>query len=553
MKESKLYVKYKVAGVIKEEEAYQTVDYSIEETCTSNNVKLIISPKTEIELMAVELKYQHPAKMGERFYVNGYQAWTTSREVTIDDMQKGLTPLTKFTKTGFDLAALSGDYYFVKYPKKPGQFHSFTYTYYRKENEVELYGSMNERTGFTVFYADMNEGTFKVTKDVEGVIINEPYEILNVNKYVGEYDSVFDAYFQDLKCPKPRIDHLAGYTSWYNYFQKIDEDIILRDLKGIGRVKENVGIFQIDDGYEPYVGDWLDPSPKFPNGMKYIADKIHEEGYLAGIWIAPFSAQHNSRLTKEHPDWLLKNKKGKLAKGVFAWGGAYTLDIYNEGAREYMRNFFNVILNEWGYDMVKLDFLYSQCIHPRNGKSRGQIMAEAMDFLRECVGDKLLLGCGVPLGSCFGIVDACRISCDVDLKYKGKFYNKLGLNQELPSAQNAMTNTIFRRHLDGRAFCNDPDVFFLRDFNLTFTIQQKKLLAKVNNLFGNVLFVSDDVGRYGDEEIEILKKAFEKSQAMIISAEYTDKDYVTIKYLENGERKLLQFDMLTGETSSELL
>jgi len=157
------------------------------------------------------------------------------------------------------------------------------------------------------------------------------------------------------------------------------------------------------------------------------------------------------------------------------------------------------------------------------------------------------------LVSCFGVVDACRISCDVDLKYKGKFYNRLGINQELPSAQNAMTNTIFRRHLDGRAFCNDPDVFFLRDFNLTFTMQQKKLLAKVNNLFGNVLFVSDNVGKYGEEEIEIIKKAFNKSQAIIISAEYTDKDYVTIKYIENGERKTLQFDMLTGETSSELL
>ena len=553
MKESKLYLKYKVAGVVYEEDLYQTKHYTIEETCTANGVKLVLIPKEEMELIKAELTYLHPTKNGERFYINGYQAWTTSKEVTIDDKQKGMTPLTNYTKKGFELAALSGDSNFVKYSKKTGVFHSFTYTYYRVENEVELYGSMNERTGFTIYYADMNEGTFKIAKDVEGVIVSEAYELLNVNKYVGEYDSVFDSYFADLKCPKPRIDHMAGYTSWYNYFQKIDEKIILRDLEGIRRVKDSVSIFQIDDGYEPYVGDWLDPSPKFPNGMKYIADKIHDEGYLAGIWIAPFSAQHNSRLTKEHPEWLLKHPNGKLQTGVFAWGGAYTLDIYNEEACAYMRNFFDVILNEWGYDMVKLDFLYSQCIYPRNGKSRGQIMAEAMDFLRECVGDKLLLGCGVPLGSCFGVVDACRISCDVDLKYKGKFYNRLGINPELPSAQNAMTNTIFRRHLDGRAFCNDPDVFFLRDFNLTFTMQQKKLLAKVNNLFGNVLFVSDNVGWYGDQEIEIIQKAFAKSQAMIISAEYTDKDYITIKYLENGERKSLQFDMLTGETSSELI
>ena len=75
--------------------------------------------------------------------------------------------------------------------------------------------------------------------------------------------------------------------------------------------------------------------------------------------------------------------------------------------------------------MVKLDFLYSEAMQPRNGKSRGQIMCEAMDFLRECVGEeKLILGCGVPLGPSFGVVDACRISCDVDLKYLPKYYNK---------------------------------------------------------------------------------------------------------------------------------
>ena len=103
-------------------------------------------------------------------------------------------------------------------------------------------------------------------------------------------------------------------------------------------------------------------------------------------------------------------------------------------------------------------------------------MCEAMDFLRDCVGeDKLILGCGVPLGPSFGVVDACRISCDVDLKYSPKYYNKMGINLELPSAQNAITNSVFRRQLNGRVFCNDPDVFFLRDKNLTFTKEQRHL------------------------------------------------------------------------------
>ena len=172
--------------------------------------------------------------------------------------------------------------------------------------------------------------------------------------------------------------------------------------------------------------------------------------------------------------------------------------------------------------------------------------------MRECVGDKLILGCGVPLGSAFGVVDACRIGCDVVTRYKGRYYTNMHICAEIPSAQNAINNAIFRRHLDGRAFCNDPDVFFLRDYNIKYTDMQKKLLARINHLFGNVLFVSDDVGTYNDEQLALLYKTFAPSNAIIISAEYTDKDYITVKYLEDGERKTLAFDLKAGETSSEL-
>lgn len=46
------------------------------------------------------------------------------------------------------------------------------------------------------------------------------------------------------------------------------------------------------------------------------------------------------------------------------------------------------MFDEWHFDMVKLDFLYAAAIEPRNNKTRGQLMCEAMDFLRECCGDK---------------------------------------------------------------------------------------------------------------------------------------------------------------------
>lgn len=548
-------LKYSLAGAVYETVGYSGPHFSVITVNDESGVKLTLIPSRPITLISASLEFWHEYEKNEKFFVNGYQSWTTSGEMSAEDIYRGTTPLAGVTKYTKDMAITSGDYAFTRYEPRPGFFHSFTYTYLRRGDEFELFGSLSERNGYTVFYSDMEKHIFSVEKDVEGLTISEPYEMFDIVRFVGGYDEVFDKYFAAMGLPaKKRVDRLTGYTSWYNYFQKIDENIILRDLKGLSRARESVNIFQIDDGYEPFVGDWLDYNGKdFPNGMKTIADAVHREGYLAGIWLAPFNVQRGkSRILKEHPDWLICNPDGKPQLGCVAWGGAYTLDIYNPEVREHLKNVFDTVLNDWGYDMVKLDFLYSQCRTPRNNKTRGTIMCEAMDFLRECVGDKLILGCGVPLGPAFGVVDACRISCDVDLSYGGKFYNSMSINNELPSAQNAINNSMFRRHLNGRAFLNDPDVFFLRDHNLTFTWEQKLLLAKINNLFGRVLFVSDDAGEYSEAELEVLKETFRESDAKILDVKCigarADGNY-EIKFIENGEEKLLYFNLFTGASN----
>lgn len=548
-------LKYSLAGAVYETVGYSGPHFSVITVNDESGVKLTLIPSRQITLISASLEFWHEYEKNEKFFVNGYQSWTTSGEMSSEDIYRGTTPLAGVTKYTKDMAITSGDYAFTRYEPRPGFFHSFTYTYLRRGDEFEFFGSLSERNGYTVFYSDMEKHIFSVEKDIEGLTISEPYEMFDIVRVVGGYDEVFDKYFASMSLPaKKRVDRLTGYTSWYNYFQKIDENIILRDLKGLSRARESVNIFQIDDGYEPFVGDWLDYNGRdFPNGMKTIADAVHREGYLAGIWLAPFNVQRGkSRILKEHPDWLIRNPDGKPQLGCVAWGGAYTLDIYNSEVREHLKKVFDTVLNDWGYDMVKLDFLYSQCRTPRDNKTRGTIMCEAMDFLRECVGDKLILGCGVPLGPAFGVVDACRISCDVDLSYGGKFYNSMSINNELPSAQNAINNSMFRRHLNGRAFLNDPDVFFLRDRNLTFTWEQKLLLAKINNLFGRVLFVSDDAGEYSEAELEVLKETFRESDAKILDVKCVgaraDGNY-EIKFIENGEEKLLYFNLFTGASN----
>lgn len=513
-----------------------------------------IAPTGKVRLISAEFSAPYAMRDDEVFFGAGYQSWTVSSEYYARDRQKGLLFPVNLFAFARKISGASGDYSFTKYGKN--LFHSHGYTYFRRGDEMEFFGSVDESRAFTVFYNDVKNGVFTISKDVEGMDVTTECTLFDIVRYVGGYDEVFDKYAAAYVFKrKSNIPDLAGYTSWYNYFQNIDENVILRDLNGMAKIAgDRANIFQIDDGYESRVGDWFDvDKKKFPHGMKYIADSIHSKGYIAGLWVAPFAAEYKSRIAEEHPDWLLRDEKGKKVIGGVAWKGFYVLDTEKPEVRDYVRRVFATVFDEWGYDMVKLDFLYAACIVPRNGKSRGQLMHEAMTLLRECVGDKYLLGCGVPMTSSFGFVDACRTGCDVELSFKDRYYVRC-TNQEIISAVHAVNNTVFRRHLNKRFFLNDPDVFFLRDGGAkpaVYTMAQKKLLAKVNNMFGSVLFVSDNAAEYDAEKTAVLLEAFRPFGGKITRAYKTSADSYRVDYELDGDKRVFEFEMKNGNYSDK--
>ena len=555
IKDYTLKIGYRLDGKYQEESidscdinnGYSDEIFDVRDEGGENAVKIVVNAKKAVKAELAELIYDHYYEQTERFFANGFQSWTSSREYKRNDVQYGLRTLSKLP-IARTFSGASGDYAFTEYGKD--LYHSFSYTYFRIDEKVELVGSLNERTGYTIFYADYAQNIFAAVKDVEGLTLDGEYRLFDIVRVQGTYDEVFDKYFELYPHKNTgRVKHLAGYTSWYNYYQNINEEIILRDLQGLARAGKNANIFQIDDGYETKVGDWDMDTVKFPNGLAPIVDRIHEQGLMAGLWYAPFAAQFKANVIKNHPDWLIRNKHGRPVISGIAWGGFYALDFEKEEVREYIKAFFDKVFNEWHFDMVKLDFLYAAAIEPRNGKTRGQLMCEAMDFLRECCGDKIILGCGVPLAPAFGVVDACRISCDVENTFKEKFYVKV-TNQEIISAKMAMVNSVYRRHLNGRIWANDPDVFFLRDDGMKkagYTLQQKKLLAKVNHIFGDVLFVSDNVGAYDDVKMQILLDAYRKFDGKVLSAEHIAPEILKVVFEEDGTKQMLVFDDLSGD------
>lgn len=546
---------YRLSFTYKADNQKKTVDCQNDDVAfdlqqNANGLKLTVIPKKAISDISFYLEREYDFSGDKRFFANGFQSWTDTKEFAKGEMMadEGLIGRGIFGKSPFGIN-LVGDYTFVDQPKEYGVFHSISFAYVRDGKSIDLFGSLNDRTGYTIICADMNKNTLKYSKDVEGITINEPYELLDLYFDNGEYDAVFDRYFDAMNI-KPLTDRkIKGYTSWYNYYQNISEDIILRDLEAIGKRSDLVNTFQIDDGYQTAVGDWLSiDKKKFPNGMKPVADKIHEKGLKAGIWLAPFGAQRGSKIAAEHPDWLVKNKKGKPIIVGANWGGFYPLDIDNQQARDYIKGVFDVVLNQWGFDLVKLDFLYATAVVPMHNKTRGQLAYESIDFLRECVGDKQILGCGVQQMPCFGKVEYMRIGADMSLGWKHSLIRK-NMHREDVSTPNAIHNSVYRRCLNKRAFLCDPDVFLLRKTNIHFTPQQQRVLAKFIKLFGEVLFVSDNVDDYDDEQLAIFNDTLTDDARIVAINETNDKLF--IDYVQNGEAHTLGFCVTDGSIYSE--
>ena len=544
MEKFKINIEYFTDGTYYSTNLFETDRFKIDATANTDHIALKLTPKA-CKLSKLRFKMTVPFDFGRdsRVFVNGYQSWTDCREYFTDEKPPRLDLKQEIVLKATALGA-SGDYKFKKYDRRAGVFHGYSYAYSRKENRYDLFGSLSEREGFTIITADCPRGEFVFERDLQGVEIDGGYTLIDIAHFSGGEDEVFDRYFAAMGIKKPSAKRACGYTTWYNYYSAINEDIVLKDLEALSKLQPRADFFQIDDGYQTAVGDWLSIDPKkFPRGMKFAADKIHEKGMKAGLWLAPLACQFKSAVAKNHPDWLIRDKRSIPVRCGFNWGGFFALDIENPEARDYIRNFFNVVLNEWGYDMVKLDFLYAACIVPNHGKSRGQLMCEAMDFLRECAGDKLILGCGVPLAPAFGKADYCRIGADMDLRWTkaNKFH------REDVSTPHALGNTVFRRQLDGRAFLNDPDVFLLRDSNMKCTPAQRKIIATVNSVFGSLLFTSDNVDEYSPEQTEFLSRIFSGEKPQEISAEFVTNDILEINYCENGIKNRLCFNLKSGE------
>jgi len=248
------------------------------------------------------------------------------------------------------------------------------------------------------------------------------------------------------------------WSSWYSFFEGIDEELVARtvsDLRGYP-----FDVFQLDDGWEPIVGDWV-AGPKFPSGMAATARTIADAGFTPGLWLAPLIALPGSELARTRPDLLVQDDDGRPLVTGYNWGSHYhSLDTTQDEVKDHLREVFENVVG-WGFRYLKLDFMYAGAVAGNRSTPlhREAAYREAVQHIRSVVGDSVyLLGCGVPMIPSVGVFDGARVGPDV-----GAFWD----NAERPGdpsgvgARNSIVSSINRAWMK-RLYEVDPDAVYFR-------------------------------------------------------------------------------------------
>ncbi|NVM02751.1 MAG: alpha-galactosidase [Candidatus Helarchaeota archaeon] len=313
----------------------------------------------------------------------------------------------------------------------------------------------------------------------------------------------------------------TGYCTWYIYFHKINEEECIKNLNFLAERRDPIPItyFQLDDGYQKTIGDW-EANEKFPDGMKKFVDKIEKKGFKAGLWLAPFFVGKKSMLYKKHPNWILRNNKGKpvvVTKNP-AWGyrnTIYALDCSHPEVHEWLRELFTKITKEWGFKCIKIDFIFGACAttnYYNKKMTRAQVYRKGLEIIREAIGpDVLLLGCGAPIGPSIGLVNAMRVSPDTHTSWDpwyAKLLRKRIRLHGVPCVVNAMRNNMRAFFMHKKFWINDPDCLMVRLENTNLSEEEVKSEITCIGLLNGYYFLSDNFSYVDDKQVSLVKKFF---------------------------------------------
>jgi len=106
------------------------------------------------------------------------------------------------------------------------------------------------------------------------------------------------------------------------------------------------GINKENGSWAQNVGNWTVDKERFPNGLRPVADAVHETGAKFMVWFEPERVRPGTQLDVEHPEWLLK----------ISGNDNRLLDLGNLEARAWLIDYISDFIEKQGIDYYRQDF-----------------------------------------------------------------------------------------------------------------------------------------------------------------------------------------------------
>ena len=198
-------------------------------------------------------------------------------------------------------------------------------------------------------------------------------------------------------CPRPIL-----LNSWEASYFDFSGDSLYELAKQAADL--NMEMLVLDDGWFGHrsddnraLGDWFVNEEKLGGSLGSLIQKINRLGLKFGIWLEPESISEDSRLYKEHPDWVmaLPGRNPVRARNQLV------LDFSRPEVVDYIFEQVCKVMDQGNIEYVKWDMnrSLSDC-YSRSTKDQGRVFHDYMlglyDFLERLIKrypDMLLEGC----------------------------------------------------------------------------------------------------------------------------------------------------------------
>ena len=182
------------------------------------------------------------------------------------------------------------------------------------------------------------------------------------NVVANHYNIEYSPMSKKRALTKPAV----GWMTWYSVKFNACEEKVLKNAKWMSENLKEYGANCIWVDWEwchkDFTGkrdddvDFFTPDKeKYPNGLKYVSDKIKEMGLDPALWIGFTVESRMTDFLKENPEIILCDNP--------IWCGRYFLDFTNpKYINELLPNALKCADN-WGYDIIKYDTLPTSMTH----------------------------------------------------------------------------------------------------------------------------------------------------------------------------------------------